>query len=594
MEYDINPFVRLKVYIINGSSELVMRGMEKLIIVFDKREITNYSHFIEKLNEIYEDYGKVEKITDKEGFKIMELNNLPINNIWNYLSNDNIIHVSLIDNKHKNNKNNGKKDSISFNYNIHNKEFKSNNKSEKNKRNSFSKTSKNRNRIHFSSSSSSLSKENNIKNKNDFSSSSSSPSLYSPKERPIYQNRKPKEKKKHSFSSSSSSSSSLNSPKKKVMHRHLKKKEREKPSFSSSSSSSSSLNSPKKNVISRHHKKKEREKPSFSSSSSSSPEKKEMYRNHKQEEKKKSSSSSSLSYSSNKNNNKNKKNNKESPIKNNIKNKNDKNNSSVNITNNKESINDLKLLGKKRNYENNSRNNYSFKDTNNFNKNKKKPKKKNKNNINAKNKNNNNKTNININYELIPSDKLDDIIFLQNSYPKLFTKGTNIKFKSQELLPNGIGVGDYHYGVIDDFNLENKSFLVKNCNSMNEKSYLFMYSCEDDLMCIDLKNLVEIWIESENKASNISENINGNNYNVDIDEDLKKKFIKRQIEYYFSDSNYDNDSFLKSQADENGYIPIDVIMAFNKIKMITTDKDLFTKALKENENNLGEENQNKF
>ena len=507
MEYEINPFVRLKVYIINGSSELVMKGMEKLIIVFNKREITNYSQFIEKLNEIYEDYGKVEKITDKEGFSIKELNNLPINNIWNYLSNDNIIHVSLTDkkNKNKNNNNNNKNEGVSFNYNIPNNKNKDNIKSEKKKRNSFSKSSKNKNCNQFSSSSSSPPKENNNKNK-------------------------------YIFSSSSSSSSNLNSP-------------------------------PKKKVI---------------------------YKNSKQISLSSSSSSSSLSI---KNNNKNKKNNNESPK------KNSKNNISLNITNNKENNNNFKLLGKKRKDENNFRNNTTFKEIKNFNKNKKNKKNQkkknntyeNKNNINKnKNKNSNIKNNININYELIPSDKLDDIVFLQNSYPKLFNKGTNIKFKAQELLPNGIGVGDYHYGVVDDFNLENKSFLVKNCNSMNEKSLLLMYSTEDDLMCIDLKNLVEIWIENENKTSDVSEILNSNNYNVDIDEDLKKKFIKRQIEYYLSDDNYGKDNFLRSKEDENGYIPIDVIMSFNKIKMITTDKDLFVKALKENENNLGEENQNKL
>jgi len=540
MEYDINPFVRLKVYIINGSSELVLKGMEKLIIVFNKREITNYSQFIEKLNEIYEDYGKVEKITDKEGFKIMELNNLPINNIWNYLSNDNIIHVSLTDNKNKKNINNNKKnESASFNYNIHNNKNENNIKSEKKKRNN-SKSSKNKNFNQFSSSSSS--KKNNNKNKHVF------------------------------LSSSSSSSSNLNSP-----HRNRK----EISSSSSSSSSSLSIKNINKN------------KNTFSSSSSNlkCPKKKVISRNNKQ-----ISSSSSSSSISIKNNNKNKKIDKKSPI---------KNNGSLNIINNKESINNFKLLGRKRKDENNSRNNSTFKDTKNFNKNKKRPKNKkniynsnkyeNKNSFN-KNKNSNIKTNININYELIPSDKLDDIVFLQNSYPKLFNKGTNIKFKAQELLPNGIGVGDYHYGVVEDFNLENKSFLVKNCNSMNEKSFLLMYSTGDDLMCIDIKNLVEIWIESENKTSDVSEVVNGNNYNVDIDEDLKKKFIKRQIEYYLSDDNYGKDTFLRSKEDENGYIPIDVIMSFNKIKMITTDKDLFIKTLKENgnENNLGEENQNKL
>ena len=509
MEYDINPLVRLKIYIVNGNSELVMKGMEKLIIVFNKREIANYSQFIEKLNEIFEEYGTVEKITDKEGFKIMELKNLPINNIWDYLSNDNIIHVSLTDKKNKNNKI-VRNDSSSLNNSSRKNKKEDNIKSEKNKRNNFSKTSKNKNLIHSSSSSSSSNRYNN--------------------------------KNRYALSSSSSSSSSSN------------------------------INSPKKNKIYQNHKLEKEKKKYFSSSSSSS---------------------FSSSYSKKKNK---KKNNEILPNK--IY-KNDKNYNSLNNKNNKERCDNINLLGKKRKNENNSNNNINFQDKNYFNKNKKNQRKKNKNknnnnnNIYEKN-NNNNIENKNINYELIPSDKLDDIAFLQNSYPKLFNKGTNIKFKAQELLPNGIGVGDYHYGVIDDFNLENKSFLIKQCNSMNEKSLLLMYSYEEDLMCINLKNFVEIWIESENKASEVSEVVNTSNYNIDIDEDLKKKFIKRQIEYYLSDVNYEKDNFLRSKEDENGYIPIDFIMSFNKIKMITTDKDLFVKSLKENENNVGEENQNKL
>ena len=527
MEYDINPLVRLKVYIVNGNSELVMKGMEKLIIVFNKREITNYSQFIDKLNEIFEDYGKVEKITDKEGFKIMELNNLPINNIWDYLSNDNIVHVSLTDKKNKeiNNKNNRRNESVSFNYSSRKSKNEDNIKSEKNKKNNFSKTSKNKNLIHFSSSSSS--------NRNN-------------------------NKKRYTLSSSSSSSSSS------LSNENNNKNRNDLSSSSSSSSSSLKLNSPKKKVTYQNHQLEKEKKKYFSSSSSSS--------------------------SSIKKNNKNKKNNEVSPI------KNDKNNNSLNIKNNRENY---KLLGKKRKNENNYINDLTFQEKNNFNKNRKKPRRKNRNNSNNNindNKNNKNSSieNKNINYELIPSEKLDDITFLQNSYPKLFNKGINIKFKAQELLPNGIGVGDYHYGVIEDFNLEIKSFLIKKCNSMNEKSLLLMYSYEEDLMCINLKNFVEIWIESENKTSELSKVVNSSNYNVDIDEDLKKKFIKRQIEYYFSDDNFEKDTFLRSKEDENGYIPIDVIMSFNKIKMITTDKDLFVKALKENENNIVEGKQNKL
>ena len=139
---------------------------------------------------------------------------------------------------------------------------------------------------------------------------------------------------------------------------------------------------------------------------------------------------------------------------------------------------------------------------------------------------------------------------------------------------------------------------------MNEKTKIFLYQDDDDLMCVELKNFVELWIQKfgiedkniNNNAVNSNNNTNIiNNNSIDIDDNLKKHFIKRQIEYYFSDNNYEKDSFLKSNEDENGYIPISVIMSFNKIKMITTDKDFFIKALKEAEkmDNLEEVDKNK-
>ena len=185
-----------------------------------------------------------------------------------------------------------------------------------------------------------------------------------------------------------------------------------------------------------------------------------------------------------------------------------------------------------------------------------------------------------INYELIPSDKLDDISFLNSNYPKLFLPGTKVKFKIQELLKTGIGVGDYHFGVIDNFNSQNNSFLIKDCSSLNEKTMLFMYQYDDDLMCIELKNFVEIWIQTEK---------NGKDY-LEKDPELIKHFIRRQTEFYFCDKNYEKDSFLKQNEDEKGYIPINVIMNFNKIKMITKDRNEFIEALKEEGNkNLGED-----
>ena len=191
-----------------------------------------------------------------------------------------------------------------------------------------------------------------------------------------------------------------------------------------------------------------------------------------------------------------------------------------------------------------------------------------------------------LNYELIPSDKLDDINFLKINYPKLFVQGTNIKFKIQELLKTGIGVGDYHFGIIDNFNSENNSFLIKNCNSLNEKTMLFMYQCdEENLMSVELKNFVEIWIEAEK---------NGKNY-LEKDNELTKHFIRRQVEFYFCDKNYEKDNFLKKNEDENGFIDINVIMNFNKIQMITKDINEFIEALKEEGNeNLGEDNKKSY
>ena len=90
-----NPFTKLNIYIINANPDIIMIGIERIVVAFNKNEITNYSQFIEKLNDIFKDYGIVESIYNKEGFKIVEFNNLHIDNIWNYLTNNDTIQVKL-------------------------------------------------------------------------------------------------------------------------------------------------------------------------------------------------------------------------------------------------------------------------------------------------------------------------------------------------------------------------------------------------------------------------------------------------------------------------------------------------------------------
>ena len=409
-----NPFIKLNIYVLNANEQMIMIGIEKIVIAFNKNEITNYSQFIEKLNDIFSDYGIIDSIYNKEGFKICEFNHLQINNIWNYISNNDIIQVAL---------------------NYKNEDFIINKKNE-------------------------INNKSNIKN-NDYKETNS---------------------------------------------KDDNKKEK------------------RKNIL---------------EESLSLEEDSESESNYK--------------------NNKRKKNDNEAMLK--------------NIKSEKK-LNDYyekNLLGKKRKQKNsNAKKNYNKKHENNK--------------IIKVNEKNNSKNNSNIkklNYELIPSDKLDDITFLKNAYPKLFISGTNIKFKIQELLKTGIGVGDYHFGIIDNYNEENNSFLIKNCNSLNEKTLLFMYQFdEENLMSVELKNFVEIWIEAEKDGKHYFEK----------DSELTKHFIRRQVEFYFCDKNYEKDNFLKQNEDDNGFIPINVIMNFNKIQMITKDRNEFIEALKEEGNkNLGED-----
>jgi len=58
--------------------------------------------------------------------------------------------------------------------------------------------------------------------------------------------------------------------------------------------------------------------------------------------------------------------------------------------------------------------------------------------------------------------------------------------------------------------------------------------------------------------------------------------VRKQVEFYFSDSNYPKDKFLRSQAAQNdeGYVPISVIATFSRMKKITEDLELVKEAVK--------------
>jgi lupus La protein len=61
--------------------------------------------------------------------------------------------------------------------------------------------------------------------------------------------------------------------------------------------------------------------------------------------------------------------------------------------------------------------------------------------------------------------------------------------------------------------------------------------------------------------------------------------IKKQIEFYFSESNFRKDAFLKAASETNpeGYVPIAVLLTFNKLKSLSTDVALIALTLKESD-----------
>lgn len=54
---------------------------------------------------------------------------------------------------------------------------------------------------------------------------------------------------------------------------------------------------------------------------------------------------------------------------------------------------------------------------------------------------------------------------------------------------------------------------------------------------------------------------------------------KKQMEYYFSEENLERDLFLRSKMDSDGWIPLHVIMSFNRLRTLTADLNLILEAL---------------
>lgn len=69
---------------------------------------------------------------------------------------------------------------------------------------------------------------------------------------------------------------------------------------------------------------------------------------------------------------------------------------------------------------------------------------------------------------------------------------------------------------------------------------------------------------------------------------LEKKII-RQIEYYFGDMNLPRDKFLQEKTSEDdGWVSMDVMLKFNRLKSISDDREVICKALQKSTSGLME------
>jgi hypothetical protein len=210
------------------------------------------------------------------------------------------------------------------------------------------------------------------------------------------------------------------------------------------------------------------------------------------------------------------------------------------------------------------------------------------------------------NYDLIPSDKLEDVEFLKSHYPTLFTSLTSIVFRIYELSmeTGGPAASGYKKGTVDQYIEEYKSFIIKLQNNFQEDPSLLelleVYGdnqdeYESNIITVNLRDFIELRvlkselnkpIQELNEVKEVSliqtveekllqenkiieKNVNSEP-TVKTQTQIEKKIetskpaqkmnifskivlpsIRRQVEFYFSDKNYYKDSFLLEKAAQN-------------------------------------------
>lgn len=66
-----------------------------------------------------------------------------------------------------------------------------------------------------------------------------------------------------------------------------------------------------------------------------------------------------------------------------------------------------------------------------------------------------------------------------------------------------------------------------------------------------------------------------------VTDDTLKEYVRKQIEYYFSEDNLQKDFFLRRKMSAEGYLPVILIASFPRVRALTEDLNLIGEALKD-------------
>eukprot|EP00041_Stephanoeca_diplocostata_P021789 m.514479 g.514479 ORF g.514479 m.514479 type:complete len:399 (-) comp21912_c0_seq9:2938-4134(-) len=90
---------------------------------------------------------------------------------------------------------------------------------------------------------------------------------------------------------------------------------------------------------------------------------------------------------------------------------------------------------------------------------------------------------------------------------------------------------------------------------------------------------------SADESTNVSARNSQRSTPVPLDRPTMVLRVTKLVDFYFGDENYAKDRFLRTKARENseGWVPLDLITSFKRMKKLTTDEDVLLEGIRESQ-----------